>query len=96
MLDAGQPKQSVDDGVLPEAKPACVALVPVTSSVQWSQAPGRLPRPNPVFVTHLIATAAQVPQTRPLCRATAADAQSAYRAHPRPVQAAGIRTRQII
>ncbi len=96
MLNTGEPEQSVDDGVLPEAKPACVALVPVTSSVQWSQAPGRLPRPNPVFVTHLIATAAQVPQTRPLCRATAADAQSAYRARRRPAQAEGIRTRQII
>jgi hypothetical protein len=96
MLNTGEPGPSVDDGVQPEAKPACVALVPVTSSVQWSQAPGRLPRPNPVFVAHLLATAAQVPQTRPLCRATAADAQSAYRAHPRPVQAAGIRTRQII
>jgi hypothetical protein len=70
MLDTGQPKQRVEDGVLP--------------------------RPNPVFVTHLIATAAQVPQTRPWCRATAADAQSAYRTRPRPVQAAGIRTRQII
>jgi hypothetical protein len=70
----------VDDGVLAEANPACVALVPVTTSAQWSPAPGRLPRPNPVFVAHLIATAAQVPQTRPLCRATAADAQSAYRA----------------
>jgi hypothetical protein len=76
--------------------PACVALVPVTSSAQWLRAPSRSPRPNPVFVTHLIATAAQVPQTRPLCRATAADAQNAYRARRRPVQAEGIRTRQII
>ena len=75
MLDTGRPEQRVDDGVLPEAKPACVALVPVTSSAQWSRAQSRLPRPNPVFVTHLIATAAQVPQTRPLCRATAADAR---------------------
>ena len=96
MLNTGQPEQRVDDDVVPEAKPACVALVPVTPSAQWSQAPSRLPRPNPVFVTHLIATAAQVPQTRPLRRATAADAQSAYRAHRRPVQGAGIRTRQII
>src|SRR5258708_38709733 len=96
MLNTGEPEQSVDDGVLPEAKSACVALVPVTSSVQWSQAPRRLPRPNPVFVTHLIATAAQLPQTRPVCRATAADRHSAYRAHPRPVQAARMRTRPVI
>jgi hypothetical protein len=98
MLNTDQPEQNVDldDGVVPEAKPACVALVPVTPSAQWSQPPSRLPRPNPVFVTHLIATAAQVPQTRPLRRATAADAKSAYRAHRRPVQGAGVRTRQII
>ncbi len=96
MLDAGRPGHSVDDGVPTDAKPVCVALVPVTSSAQWSQAPSRLPRPNPVFVTHLIATAAQVPQTRPLCRATVADAQSAYRAHRCPVQGAGIGTRQTI
>lgn len=96
MLDTGRPEQSADDDVVADAKPACVALVPMTSSAQWSQAPGRLSRPNPVFVTHLIATAAQVEQTRGSCRATAADAQSAYRARPRPVQAVGIRTRQII
>jgi len=96
MSSTGRPEQTVDDGLLADAKPACVALVPVTPLAQWSRAPSRLPRPNPVFVAHLIATAAQVPQTRPLCRATAADAQSAYRAHRRPVQAAGIRTRQII
>jgi hypothetical protein len=96
MLNTDQPEQSVDDGVAPEAKAASVALVPVIPSTQWSQAPSRLPQPNPVFVTHLIATAAQVPQTRPLRRATAADAKSAYRAHRRPLQGAGIRTRQII
>jgi hypothetical protein len=96
MLTTGRPEQSVDDDVPMDAKPACVALVPVTRSAQWSQAPSRLSRPNPVFVTHLIATAAEVPQTRPLRRASAADAQSAYRAPRRPVQPAGIRTRQII
>jgi hypothetical protein len=96
MLDAGRPGHSVDDGVPTDAKQACVALVPVIPSAQWSQAPSRLSRPNPVFVTHLIATAEQVPQTRGLRRATAADAQSAYRAHRRPVQGAGVRTRQII
>ena len=96
MSNTDRPEQRIEEGLLPEAKPACVALVPVTPLAQWSHAPSRLPRPNPVFVTHLIATAAQVPQTRPLCRATAADAQSAYRARRRPAQAEGIRTRQII
>jgi hypothetical protein len=84
MLDTGRPEQSADDGVVADAKPACVALVPVTSSAQWSQPPGRLPRPNPVFVTHLIAPAAQVPQTRGSCRATAADGAECLPGAPTP------------
>src|SRR5437763_15585978 len=95
MLDTGRPEQRVDDGVLPEAKPACVALVPVTSSAQWSRTESRLPRPNPVFVTHLISTSSQIPLTRHFCRRLADDAQSAYRAHPRSNRADGIHTRQI-
>jgi hypothetical protein len=47
-----------------------------------------------MFVTHLIASAEHVPQTRSLRRATPADAQTAYRAHQHQVQ--GVRTRQII
>jgi hypothetical protein len=96
MSSTGRPEQSVDDGVMADAKPACVALVPVTSSAQWSQSPSQLPRPNSMFVTHLIATAEQLPQTRVLRRATAADAQNAYRAHQYQARAAGVRTRQII
>jgi hypothetical protein len=96
MSSTVRPEQSVDDGVVADAKPACVALVPVTSSAQWSQSPSQLPRPNSMFVTHLIATAEQVPQTRGLRRATAADAQSAYRARQYQARAAGVRTRQII
>jgi hypothetical protein len=95
MSSTGRPEQSVDDGVVADAKSACVALVPVTSSAQWSQS-ASLPPPNSVFVTHLIATAEQVPQTRGLRRATAADAQSAYRARQYQARAAGVRTRQII
>ena len=96
MLSTGRPEQTVDDGVLAEAKPVCVALVPVIPSAPWPQAPNRLSRPNSIFVAHLIATAEQVPQTRGLRRATAADAQSAYRAHQRPARGAGTRTRQTI
>ncbi len=55
-----------------------------------------LPRPNSTFVTHLIATAEQVPQTRSLRRATPADAQTAYGARRSSGPGAGIRTRQII
>jgi hypothetical protein len=45
-----------------------------------------------MFVTHLIATAEQAPQTRRSRRATFADAQTAYCQSP----AHGGRTRQII
>ena len=97
MLSGGQSEQTADDGVLADAKPACVALVPVIPSAQWSQTSGLAPsQPNSIFVTHLIATAEQVPQTRGLRRATPADAQTAYRANQHQALGAGVRTRQII
>jgi len=96
MLSIGRPQQTIEDDVLAAAKPACVALVPVIPSAQWLRASSRLPQPDSIFVTHLIATAEQVPQSRGLRRATAADAQSAYRARQSRVQGAGIRTRQIV
>jgi hypothetical protein len=68
----------------------------MVQSAQRSPAHIRLPRPDPTFVTHLIATAEQVPQTRSLRRGTAADAQTAYGASPPHAVVAGIRTRQII
>jgi len=76
-----------------ETRPACVALVPVTASTQWSHGPGLRWSPNSIFVTQLIATAEHAPQTCSLRRATLADAHSAY--HPRQRGAAS-RTRQII
>jgi hypothetical protein len=93
MLSDGRPEQTVD-GVPAEARPPCVALVPTVQSAPWLRATSEPPRPDSIFVTHLIATAEQLPQTRSLRRATPADAQTAYRAHP--VQGAGIRTRQTI
>ena len=54
------------------------------------------PRPDPTFVTHLIATADQAPQTRSLRRASLADAQTAYGASQIRRHGAGFRTRQII
>jgi hypothetical protein len=96
MLSSGRPEQTVDDETLLEARPACVALVPVIPSAQGSRAPNRLLRPDSTFVTHLLATAEQIPQTRGLRRATAADAPSAYQAHQRPVRGAGTRKRQSI
>jgi hypothetical protein len=53
-------------------------------------------RPISTFVTQLIATAEQLPQTRPLRRATPADAQSAYKASQQPVNSLGNRTQHSI
>jgi hypothetical protein len=93
MLSTDRPEQTVGDGVLANAKPACVALVPVVTSAQWPRVPDQqMSRAD--FVTHLIATAEHAPQTRILRRATPTEAQTAYRAHP--ALGIGVRTRQII
>jgi hypothetical protein len=93
MSSLGQPEETTEDGVLEDARPACVALVPVVPTLHWSRVPDRqMSRAD--FVTQLIATAEHAPQTRSLRRATPADAQAAYRAPQ--VRGAGIRTRQIV
>ena len=61
MSDLERPEET---GVLAEASPPCVALVPLVQSTQWSRAHILLPRPDPTFVAQLIATAEQMPQTR--------------------------------
>jgi hypothetical protein len=101
MSHPGRPEQTIDDGVIsdakpaPDVKPACVALVPMVTSAQWSPIP-QLSRTNSTFVTHLIATAEHVPQTCSVRRATPADAQNAYSANQHRLQGAGMRARQII
>jgi hypothetical protein len=92
---SGGNEQEMEDGVFEDVEPPCVALIPLAQEVQWvCKLP--LPRPDPSFVTQLIATAEQVPQTRTLRRAAPADALSAYNAPGRIVRAAGLCTRQII
>ena len=88
-------EQVIEDGDFEEVAPPSVALVTLTPTLQW-QRKCSLPRPDPSFVTQLIATAEQLPQTRSLRRAAPADAMSAYRAGERSVAAAGPRTRQVI
>jgi hypothetical protein len=101
MSPSGQPEQTIDDGVIFDAKPAsdvkpaCMALVPTVTSAQWSKIP-QLSRFNSTFVTHLIATAEHVPQTCSVRRATPADAQSAYSANQHRLQGGGMRARQTI
>jgi hypothetical protein len=93
MLDIDRSEQVLDGEVLDSAEPVCVDLVPVTASVHWLPKKP-LTRPDPGFVTHLIATAEQAPQTRSLRRASLADARTAYGPHPCP--RVGFRTRQVI
>src|SRR5271157_227639 len=97
MATTDQPPRTEDEGVPAQARPACVALVPVVTSAQWAPIPElRHSRPNSTFVTHLIATATRAPQTRSLRRASPADAQTAYKASQRELRDAGIRMRQTI
>jgi hypothetical protein len=90
-------KDASGDAFVPKATAAPhTDLVPLSTPVERSA--GLRPRwsPNPMFVTHLIATAEHAPQTRSLRRASFADARTAYRASESPVRALGTRTRQII
>ena len=97
MLEAEFEEQTEDAVDAAETEPACVDLVPVALSAQWSEhASQQLTRPDPCFLTQLIATAEQAPQTRQLRRATPADAQAAYQSvtghnHIMPT---GVRTAQ--
>lgn len=95
MLGTERSEDILDGEILDADKPACVELVPVTQSVHWS--PKRaMARPDPTFVTHLIATADQAPQTRSLRRGSLADAQTAYGAHPQERRSVTRRTRQVV
>jgi len=69
------------------------ALVPQLPMLQWvNKAP--LPRPDPSFVTQLIANAEHLPQTSRLRRASSEDALMAY-GSKRPLGSVGARTRQV-
>lgn len=86
---SGVSDQVIEDGVFEDVESPCTALVPVAPSMQWS-AKLPLPRPDPTFVTHLIASADR------LRRATSADAQSAYESRRNQHPRVGFRTRQVI
>ena len=95
MLDNDQSDQILDGEVLDAGASTCVELVPVTQAVQWSRK-STMARPDPSFVTQLIATADQAPQTRHLRRASIEDAQTAYGAHPQERRSVARRTRQLV
>lgn len=70
------------------------SLVAVTPMAPWLD---RRPstRPDPTFVTQLIANAEQVPQASHLRRATPADAQLAYSVRLPPARK-GFKTEQVV
>ena len=55
----------MDDGGASDARPACVALVPVAQPTEWTaKAHQPSSRPASTFVAHLLATAEQALQVR--------------------------------
>ncbi|OAF11478.1 hypothetical protein AYJ54_08485 [Bradyrhizobium centrolobii] len=69
------------------------ALVPLTPTLQRvHKVP--LPRPDPSFVTQLIANAEHLPQASRLRRASPEDARTAY-GGKRPLPSVSARTRQV-
>jgi hypothetical protein len=92
MPDTDRSGRIIDGEILTSS---CVDLVPFTPQVQWLRRLV-LTRPDSTFITHLIATAEQEPQTRNLRRATYADAQMAYGPHPQERRGVARRTQQII
>ncbi len=81
----------------PQAEAASVALVPVVLPQSLRPIAHSPTRPDPFFVTHLIAMAELSPQVRLLRRAAPEEAQAAYRSMADRNRAAtiGIRLRQI-
>ncbi|KJC42611.1 hypothetical protein [Bradyrhizobium sp. LTSP857] len=70
------------------------AVVPLTPTLEWVHKVIPLPRPDPSFVTQLIANAEHLPQTSRLRRGSSEDAQMAY-GGKRPLPTVTARTRQV-
>ena len=88
---------SIDDTETGTAKPESRALVPLAFTERRARRRWYRWAPDPIFITHLIAEAQQVPQTRRVRRASPADAQAAYGPRQIPAQdAAGTRMRQVV
>ena len=95
MLNDDRSEQVLDGEILDAEEPGCVELVPLAQPVRRT-AKLAIVRTDANFVTHLIATAAQAPQTRTLRRGSLADAQSAYGTGQVRPDRTGFRTRQVI
>ena len=95
-MPTNRTKPAIDDTAASAAKPASTALVPLAQTERRSRRRWYRWAPDPIFITHLIAAAQQVPQTRRVRRATLADAQAAYQTRQPPARDIGSRTRQVI
>lgn len=83
-----------EDGVFEEIEAPGVALVAVAETAY--RAPRlAVVRSDASFLTQLIATAEQLPQTRQLRRAATAEALTAYRSSEHRIRDALISTRQL-
>ena len=94
MTTTGHPEVIIDAEFVDIPNPS-VELVPL-SARQDVHPPVPLNRPDPSFLTQLIATANHVPQTCSLRRGSPADAQAAYGPHVSERRSVTRRTKQII
>jgi hypothetical protein len=77
-------------------QPTSRALVPLANVERRARRRWYRWSPDPIFITHLIAEAEQVPQARRARRASVADAQAAYRPREIATAATGSRMRQVV
>jgi len=91
----GYPRAAIIDAEIVDVPVASVELVPLSARPDV-RAKISLNRPDASFVTQLIATAEQAPQTRNLRRGSCADALAAYEPHVSERRSVARRTKQII
>jgi len=91
-----QTEPAIDHTPSSTAEPASRALVPLAQTERRLRRRWCRWAPDPIFVTHLIAAAQQVPQTRRVRRASLAAAQAAYQTRQSPARDVGSRMRQVI
>jgi len=76
-------------------QPESRALVPLANTERRARRRWYRWSPDPIFITHLIAEAQQVPQARRVRRGNMADAQAAYGPRETPTLA-GSRMREVV
>jgi hypothetical protein len=95
-MPTDQTEPAIDHTAASTAEPASRALVAPAFTERRARRRWYRWAPDPIFITHLIAEAQQVPQARRARRASMADAQAAYRPHSTPAEGVGSRMRQVV